>query len=108
MVVAVDYILRVLTPVTPPVAILSRAIARALSLTPNPANAGPKIFAWRVGFLFAMTAGALAFAAPTASVIVAAVFALFTFLDGVLNFCVGCWMYTLIVLPWLGGDRAST
>ncbi len=39
---------------------------------------------------------------PTASLIVGAALAVFNFLDGVFSLCVGCVVYTWIVVPIFG------
>jgi len=67
-------------------------------------NKGPKIFAWRIGFLMAVVSLGLLFVSPQASVIVAVALAGFNILDGVLNFCVGCVLYSYVVLPMFGSE----
>jgi hypothetical protein len=36
---------------------------------------------------------------PKAAVVVALILLFFNVLDGVFDFCVGCWMYSTFVLP---------
>ena len=97
--VVADYAIRVLTPGPAPISWLARGIVKIPNIKPEPMNAGPKIFAWRLGFLMAVAAILiLPFSIP-ASVIVALALAGLNLLDGVGNLCVGCLIYTYIVLP---------
>lgn len=108
-VVVTDYLVRVFTPFRPPVSVPSSWLVKAV--WPGGAdlmNKGPKIFAWRVGFLMAAASLVLLPVSPTASIATAAALAGFNVLDGACNFCVGCAVYTYVVLPYLGpaGARA--
>jgi hypothetical protein len=107
LVVFADYVLRVLTPYQPPISLLARGIARTAGVAPRTMNKGPKIFAWRVGFLMAVAATAFLPVDPAASIVVAVALAGFNFLDGVGNLCVGCVIYTYVVLPWLGPGKVT-
>ncbi|MCB0918750.1 MAG: DUF4395 family protein [Actinobacteria bacterium] len=111
--VMLDYVIRVFTAVTPPISRIATGLAGLLRLRPRLMNKGPKIFAWRIGFLMA-TAAVLALPFSwSASAIIALALAGFNVLDGVLNFCVGCYVYTYLVLPlsqrrgWVKGAGAS-
>lgn len=64
-----------------------------------PMDRAPKMFAARVGFLFASAAFGLAFFYPTAALGVALALGTFAALECVFNFCVGCVVYTYVVLP---------
>ncbi len=44
---------------------------------------------------------------PTASLIVGAALAVFNFLDGVFSLCVGCVVYTWIVVPIFGKSKGA-
>ncbi len=100
--VVLDYLVRVLTPYRSPVAVLATWITKLFGIQPKLMNKGPKIFAWRVGFAMAVIALALVPFSPPASVFVAIALAAFNILDGVFNLCVGCVIYTYVVLPLLG------
>ena len=100
LLVVADYVVRVFTPYKAPSGWIAGWLARAAKLTPAPMNAGPKIFAWRLGFITAVVSLVLVPISPTASVIVAALLAALNALDGVFNLCVGCVIYTYIVLPY--------
>ena len=54
LVVAGDYFVRVFTPFKlSPIGLLARQVTRGLGMTPNQMDKAPKIFAVRVGFIFA-------------------------------------------------------
>ncbi len=59
----------------------------------------PKIFAARVGFVFSITALILHFISPIAAISVLAILITCALMEAVLDFCVGCVVYTYIVLP---------
>ena len=98
---AIDFYIRAFTKLRySPISWISAGIARSLRFTPRWIDKAPKIFAARVGFLFAimmlvLTLTGVSLAAASA----ASVLVLFAFLECGLNFCAGCWVYTYIVLP---------
>jgi len=100
--VVADYVVRVLTPYRSPIARFGAAAVKVTGLEPKRMNKGPKIFAWRIGFLMALVALVLLPVSVTASAVVAAALAAFNVLDGVFNLCVGCVIYTYVVLPYFG------
>lgn len=100
--VVADYVVRVGTSTPSPIAQLGRAAVRVAHVAPKPMNKGPKVFAWRLGFLMAVVSLACLAISPTASATVAVVLAAFNLLDGVGNLCVGCVIYTYLVLPRFG------
>lgn len=104
--VTADYVIRVLTPYRPPISMLSGRLLKAAKVGPHPMNKGPKVFAWRIGFVLAVVATLLLPVSPPASVAVAVMLAGFNVLDGILNLCVGCVIYTYLVLPYLGPTEA--
>lgn len=98
--VVLDYIVRVFVPnVRPPVSYFAGLVARLVRLGKKPMDKAPKMFAWRVGFLFAVASLVLFPEYFEASIIVALTLLGFNVLDGVLNFCVGCVVYTYVTLP---------
>ncbi len=97
--VVVDFGLRVFTNCCSPVARFGRWTVARWGGEARLANKGPKMFAWRVGLLMSVLALALLPVAPTASAVVAGVLGVFTLLDGLLGFCVGCVLYTYVVAP---------
>lgn len=100
--VVADYVVRVLTPYRSPLGLVGTAVVRVAGVAPKPMNKGPKIFAWRLGLVMAAASLALVPVSPTASAAVAAVLAALSMLDGVGNLCVGCVIYTYLVLPSFG------
>lgn len=99
--VALDYSLRATgnTQYSPLRWVAAQAIGMT-GMTPKLIDQAPKLFASRVGFLFAATSALLIPVSVPASVVVAAVLLVFAFLDGVFNFCVGCLTYHYLVLPF--------
>ncbi|HLO58878.1 MAG TPA: DUF4395 domain-containing protein [Bacteroidales bacterium] len=76
---------------------LSKGISRLLLLDKKMINAGPKIFAARVGLIFSigiLIAGIAGL--PSLSLSLAAILGLFSFLESALGICVACMIY-----PWL-------
>lgn len=100
-VVALDYGIRAVW--NPQFSALRWVAAKAIGVSgmaPKLIDQAPKLFASRVGFLFAITSALLAPVSPSASAIVAAVLLVFTVLDSVFDFCVGCMTYYYVVLPF--------
>jgi hypothetical protein len=101
--IAIDYFIRAATPVKySPFSWLASKIADAFHLANHPIDKAPKIFAARVGFLFAFTAALLYFINPTASLVVALSLMFFALLESVFDLCVGCIVYAYVVLPVFG------
>jgi hypothetical protein len=101
--IAIDYLIRAATPAKySPFSWLASKIADTFNLNNHPIDKAPKIFAARVGFLFAFTAAVLYFINPTASLVVALILMFFALLESVFDVCVGCMVYTYVVLPILG------
>lgn len=102
-VIVIDYFVRAFTSL--PYSLFSWAAAqleRRLNLSPKQIDKAPKIFAARVGWLFATTTAVLAFIHPPASIIVGATLMSFALLESVFDICAGCLVYTYIVLPLMG------
>jgi hypothetical protein len=94
-----DYAIRAWTRYSSPMQRIARGLARALGIAAKPSDLAPKRFACRIGFFFALGTVALLPVAPRVAVVVAGTLLFFNVLDGVFDFCVGCWMYTTLVLP---------
>jgi hypothetical protein len=99
---AADYTMRAWMKPKSPMQRAAAGLAQAIRLPKKSSDAAPKRFAARIGFLFAVAAAVLLPISAQAAVAVAATLAFFNVLDGVFNFCVGCWMYTLLVVPNMG------
>ncbi len=97
---AVDFYIRAFTSLTiSPVAWLAKKIAKAFHLKGEMIDKAPKIFAARVGLIFSATSSLLFLISPVASITVALTLMAFALLESLFNFCVGCVVYTYIVLP---------
>lgn len=95
---AMDFLLRATSwSKFSPVAITSRTIVRYLPVSTYLINAGPKIFAARIGLLFTslivifiiLKLGYVAF-------LFAGVLTLFSFLEGVFGICIACLIYPYV------------
>ena len=79
-----------------PLAILSKSLLKLFSAKSAPINAGPKIFAARVGLLFSVLV--LLFAVlqlPVVAIVVAVIFGACAFLEAAFNYCVACKLYPI-------------
>lgn len=75
----------------------SKWVSAQLSITSKQVDKAPKIFAARLGLLFALLLTVLvAFQLFTAALVVALLFAACALLEVVFSFCVGCLIYTFI------------
>lgn len=99
--VAIDYGIRAIwKPNYSPLRWVAAKLVRILGWSEKLADQAPKLFASRVGFLFAFTSVLLSPINHTASLIVAGILLVFAVLDSVFNFCVGCITYSYLVLPF--------
>ena len=84
-----------------PVSYLSRSMANALNLGNKSTDKAPKIFAARIGFLFTLTLSVLFLLnLPTPALVVGGILVFFASLEFALAICVGCLMYTYLILPF--------
>ncbi len=75
-------------------AFLSKRIVRILNLKQKPVNAGPKIFAARIGVIFNISILLfLLLGLPSIAFSIASVFAFFAFLEAAFGFCLACKVY---------------
>ena len=80
-----------------PLAIISKSIAKQLALKQKMINAGPKIFAARIGVVFSvliLATSLLGF--ETASLSLTGIFGLCAFLEAAFGFCVACEIYPFV------------
>ena len=82
-----------------PLSWLAARLVRALRLTDRPIDKAPKMFAARVGLLFALASGILTLVHPPSGLVVALALLGFALLESLLNICVGCLVYTHVILP---------
>ncbi len=107
--VGLDYVLRASMTAPPsPMTHLARGVARLLRLPHRAMDKAPKVFASRIGVLFALSAAITHFVAPDVALWLASTLAVFTTLESVFDFCVGCVVYTYIALPLRQARDAAT
>ena len=94
----VDFLLRALElSQYSPIAFVSRKLVQALSLKPKMINAGPKIFAARIGLFFNVSVFISALAGlNTLSFVLVAVFGICAFMEAAFNFCIACEVYPFV------------
>ncbi len=102
-IVAIDYFIRAIGQGKySPIRAMSAAILDLFSVKPKMVDEAPKLFASRVGFIFAALAVIFAPFSLVASFVFAGILGVFSFLDGAFNFCVGCLTYHYVVFPLMG------
>jgi Domain of unknown function (DUF4395) len=100
-IVAIDYAIRAIgNPKYSPLKWIAATIINLAGRSPKMVDQAPKLFAARVGLLFAAMSVALMPMNTTASFIVGGILLVFTVLDSVFDFCVGCITYAYVVLPF--------
>jgi hypothetical protein len=98
--IALDYAIRAFTRMKySPASWLAAQLVRVTKLPEISIDKAPKIFAARVGFLFALASALLFFISPIACLVVALTLMSFALLESVFNLCVGCLVYTYLVFP---------
>ena len=77
-----------------PIVRMNKYFVKVIDLPVHMINAGPKIFAARVGLILVLTSIILYyFATPKISSIPVILLGLFSFLEGIFNYCVACKLY---------------
>ncbi len=98
--ITIDFFIRAFTSLKySPFSWLANQVVRLFKLKEIQIDKAPKIFASRVGFLFALATVILYYFHPTISLIVGLSLMGFALLESVFGFCVGCVVYTYVVLP---------
>jgi hypothetical protein len=99
LVLVVDFILRnILEGRLNPVTHFNNYLITIIHIPNHPINAGPKIFAARVGLLLSVLATLFLFSGNLmAAFIVIGILAVFSFLESVFNFCVACKLYPYLL-----------
>ncbi|WP_319511231.1 DUF4395 domain-containing protein [uncultured Draconibacterium sp.] len=97
-----DFFMRAFTQVkVSPISYVSHRLSNALHLKEKPTSKAPKIFAARLGFIMMLAIVGLFLAQlTTASMVVAGMLVFFASLEFALGICMGCIIYTYIVLPF--------
>lgn len=84
-----------------PISYLSHLMVNALKLDKKPIDKAPKIFAARIGFVMTMVVIVLfLFNLQTAALIVGGILIFFASLEFALAICMGCILYTYLILPF--------
>lgn len=98
VILGIDFFIRAfLNPAHSYLAAVGRAIVRWFGIRPIMVNAGPKIFAARIGFLFCCILALLEFFGyHSAGVVIGMIFAFFAGMEALFRLCIACKMYPLI------------
>ncbi|WP_303923987.1 DUF4395 domain-containing protein [Draconibacterium sediminis] len=97
-----DFFMRAFTNVKlSPISYVSSCLSNALNLKEKPTAKAPKIFAARLGFVMSLVIVGLFLAQlNTAAIVVAGMLVFFASLEFAAGICMGCIIYTYIVLPF--------
>lgn len=97
-----DFFFRAFTEIKfSPINFASHYMSHTLNLPVRMIDKAPKVFAARLGFLMTtVIAGLFIFNFKIASVVVAGILIFFASLEFLLAVCVGCMIYTYLVLPF--------
>lgn len=97
----VDFFIRAFTRLTySPLSWLAHKFVMVIGTRPVLIDKAPKVFAARIGLLFAISITVASFSGfVLLANILGATLVLFAFLECGLNFCTGCWIYTFLVYP---------
>lgn len=97
-----DFFIRAFTPARfSPISFVSHWITNTMRLGDKQIDKAPKIFAARLGFLLLLVLNILVLTgAQTPAMIVGGIFILFAMLEFALAICIGCIIYTYLILPF--------
>ena len=97
-----DFYIRAFTQLKySPISFLSAQLANALNLNKKPIAKAQKIFAARLGFIMTLAISVLLyFNLTTAAFVVGGILVFFAMLEFALAICVGCIIYTYVVMPF--------
>jgi hypothetical protein len=97
-----DFFIRAFTEIKfSPIGFASNSLSNTLNLPVRLIDKAPKIFAARLGFLMtAAIAGLFIFSFKIASIVVASMLIFFAGLEFLFAICVGCLIYTYLILPF--------
>lgn len=98
VVLAIDFFVRgFLNPSYSFLSAISRTVVRIFKIRPLMANAGPKIFAAKIGFIFCcITAVSYLLNYEILSLVVGCIFVLFAALEAMFRFCLACKIYPFV------------
>lgn len=108
-ILAIDFGIRAFwRPKYSPLATAGRGIVSILNKSSEIVDAAPKIFAARIGLIFSITSAVLIVLDLTAvATLVILLLAICAFLEAIFNFCLGCWMYSILpkkLAQWLAKE----
>ncbi|OFX59402.1 MAG: hypothetical protein A2066_15455 [Bacteroidetes bacterium GWB2_41_8] len=97
-----DFFIRAFTEIKfSPISYASHYLSNALSLPVKMIDKAPKVFAARLGFLMTLViTGLFILELPIASMVIAGALIFFASLEFLLAICVGCIIYTYLILPF--------
>jgi hypothetical protein len=97
-----DFYIRAFTKIKlSPLSFTSHRIAHALNLEKKSIDKAPKIFAARIGFLMTLIITVLLLLhLSIAALVLSGILVFFATLEFVLAICMGCLMYTWLILPF--------
>jgi len=97
-----DFYIRAFTQLKySPISFVSAKLANALNLDKKPIAKAQKIFAARLGFVMTLAISILLyFNLVTAAIVIGGILVFFATLEFALAICVGCIIYTYLVLPF--------
>ena len=97
-----DFFIRGFTEIKfSPISFASHYLGNTLSLSVKMIDKAPKVFAARLGFLMTtVIAGLFILNLPIASMVVAGILVFFAALEFVFAICMGCMIYTYLILPF--------
>lgn len=97
-----DFFIRAFTEIKfSPISYASHYLSNALSLSVKMIDKAPKVFAARLGFLMTLLiTGLFILELPIASMVIAGGLIFFAGLEFLFAICVGCLIYTYLILPF--------
>ncbi len=105
MFVAFDYMFRIFETVKfSPLTFITHYFFKIFRLPVRHVNKGPKVFASRMGLLFALLSIGFIYFFPVVSVVFAIILLICTILDAVFNVCLGCLIYHYLIFPFYSDD----
>ena len=107
LLLAVDFFVRAFTRQNySPLSYLAHLMVKLMGTRTVPIDKAPKVFAARIGFiLISMTAVGALLGWTLLAFVSGSTLVFFAFLECGVNFCMGCWIYTLLVYPLIRKNR---
>jgi len=82
--------------------LLGKQTVKAFNIKPKPINAAPRKFAAGLGLIFSLSIGILIFLELIIpSFVVGGILVICAFMESVLGFCLGCYVYSYTILPFI-------